>query len=293
MLFTDPDVEYEEFGPKDRDILQKFRYGYRLNKFLDDYQGSWKFILKKFVLWIDRKWLLREDAYRILMAKIKADQRKSAFRKMFDKVFSDKDEEIDILNHEIKEDDTEKFFQEEEKYFSLFNQDVLLKLFPDADNGLFEIPIIIDSEEECNRFLAGYDFEPVAGFPDLTYYELHLSDNKRLLLYQLKDMYSKSSWSDYDILISKSPFIFILADKDSAVLQSIVKKLENRYETPFYFLTSAQVEDDETSNKKFSEMKENQLVLFKEAEEDKIIQAVKDAIKLYPPGLQKTEELPG
>lgn len=115
-LYTDPDLEYEEFGPKDRQWFQKFRNGLSLAELREEYTGNQNFILKKMLLWLEHNWLMNEATFREKQEKIQDEQRKSVFKKWTSKVFhtskkkkqakiqplSNEAEKIDFIEQSIK-----------------------------------------------------------------------------------------------------------------------------------------------------------------------------------------------
>ncbi len=93
-LYTDPDIEYEEFGAKDRKLMLKFWEGYTLQQLLNEFDGNVNTLLKKIKFWLERHWLLTSEQYEKRKAQIEARQRRSMFKKLFGKMFSRKEEEF-------------------------------------------------------------------------------------------------------------------------------------------------------------------------------------------------------
>ncbi len=87
-IYSDPELNYEEFGPKERDWLQKCSQGYTIKQLLAEYNGNPNFVLKKFLSWIEHGWLLTEETYQLHKAQVLAENRKSVFKKMMGKVFT-------------------------------------------------------------------------------------------------------------------------------------------------------------------------------------------------------------
>jgi len=97
-IYSDPELNFEEFGPKDREWLLKFSDGYTINQLLEEYNGNLNFLLKKFLSWIDHGWLMNEETYKLHQARILAENRKSVFKKVMGKVFTSSKKK----EHEIK-----------------------------------------------------------------------------------------------------------------------------------------------------------------------------------------------
>lgn len=282
-LYTDPDLEYQEFGPRDREILQQFRNGLSLEKFMPGYNGRWNFILKKFMLWLDRKWLLKEDTYRMLQAQLRADERKSAFRKVFDKVFS-KDQKDDILDKQETETLGEEAFETEVMTIpNLFNQHQALTSFLDTDQGLLEIPVLIADEQEDNIFFDPELLDDVIGSDKIRQDELWLSEDKSIIYYRVSGFDAEPVWSEYDVLFSKVPFVLVLFHRENVQVQRIIQNMTARYETPFYFISSQPVNptDSIKEDKKLVQINEEKLILFDSLSDEKIKQVFTDAVKLH------------
>ncbi len=283
-LFTDPDLEYMEFGPKDREILQKFRNGLSLSRFMEGYEGSWNFIFKKFILWLDRKWILKEDDYRLLQAKVKADARKSAFRKVLDKMFSKKEEELFSAETEPKETaEEDDSILKAPRMESLFNQPELLERFLASEEVLLEIPIVMLDDQEEELFLPETDFTAVGEDPEFSFHKYNFSETRHAFLYRIKKLDQTADCSAYDLLFTKVPFIFILFSRETDTVRSVMHRLQKRYETPLFFLSSAPVENEiETDlQKELREIQEKSLILYDSLGQDKVVQALKDAVSRY------------
>ncbi len=243
-LYTDPDLEYQEFGPKDREILQKFRNGLSLSRFMEGYEGSWNFIFKKFLLWLDRKWILKEDAYRLLQAKVKADARKSPFRKMFEKVFSKKEDDLFSAENEIEETmDEEDTFIKMPVQESLFNTPKALERFIVPEEVLLEIPVIALDDREETLFLEESDFTAINETDAFSFCEYTFSANRKVYLYRIKDFLQTTDLSAYDLLLTKVPFILLLIARETDAVRNAIQRLQQRYKTPLLFLSSASVDE--------------------------------------------------
>ena len=273
-LYSDPDIEYEEFGPKDREILQQFRTGYTLDQFMNEYDGNWNFILKKFILWLDRGWFLMEDAFSLIQAKRKADERKSALRKTFDKIFSKKDAEVlQSAKKKEKEDYTSTVLEDEQKQQSLFTNREFISTFEVAKNGVLEIPLIIADDEEELLFTGTADFELVPGKNDLTFYEHQFNLSKSVIFYKIKNLFAHPNLADYDPLFNKVPFMLLLFKEENAMVQTIMRRLGQRFDTPLFFLSSSEASLKEISNDK--------LIKYDSGDENRMENAAIRALGLY------------
>ena len=282
-LYTDPNLEYQEFGPKDRKILQLFRNGQSLEKFMPTYSGSWNFILKKFILWLDRKWILKEDAYRLLQAQIRADERKSAFRKALDKMFS-KDQKEEILAQQESEAFTEDPTETEIITLpGLFNQQGMLSEFLDSNRGTLEIPVLIADEQEDSILFDPEQLEQVPDSDNIRQDEIWLTEEKSVIYYCVKGFDSDPLWTEYDALLTKVPFILVLFHQENPQVERTTHNLEARYRTPAYFISSQPVNptDSIKEDKKLVQIPEEKLVLFDSLSDEKLKQVFTDAIRLH------------
>jgi hypothetical protein len=251
---------------------------------MEGYEGSWNFIFKKFILWLDRKWILKEDDYRLLQAKVKADARKSPIRKILDKMFSKKEEELFPV-----EAQREETIEEEDSLFkvsqqeSLFNQPDILERFLAAEESLLEIPIVILDDREEELFLKGADFIPIGEDSDLSFYEYTFSETRHAFLYRIKNLDQTTDCSVYNQLFIKVPFIFILFGRETDMIRNVMHRLQQRYKTPLFFLSSAPVENEAEPEiqKELREIHEKALILYDSLNKDKVVQALKDAISRY------------
>lgn len=87
-IYSDPDLEYEEFGPNDRQLLFKFVKGVMISDLLAENSGNLNPLLKKINFWLERRWLLTEEEYQRKKAEQQAQQRHSAFKRFVTKIFS-------------------------------------------------------------------------------------------------------------------------------------------------------------------------------------------------------------
>lgn len=282
-LYTDPDLEYQEFGPKDREILQKFRNGMSLSRFMEGYEGSWNFIFKKFLLWLDRKWILKEDTYRLLQARVKADARKSPFRKVLDKVFSKKEEDIFPPDTEVEESAEEEEFPAAPAQEALFNHPNLLERFLAAEEALLEIPLVVLDDREEELLLDASDFTTLEDAGGISFREYTMSAERRVFLYRIKNLAQTAELGGFDLLFSKTPFILVLFGRETDAVRTVIRRLQQRYQTPLLFLSSAPLEEDADigAQKELRDISGKQLLLFKSLSATKLEQAVTDAVARY------------
>jgi len=107
-IFTAPNLAFEEFGPNDREWLQKFSNGYSLDQAQAEFSGNLNFLLKKFLFWYEHHWLMDEETYHLQQAKLLAEKRRSIFRRIMGRIFSSKkeaNEEVLAVSEELEEDD--------------------------------------------------------------------------------------------------------------------------------------------------------------------------------------------
>jgi DNA-binding response OmpR family regulator len=87
VLFSAPDLAYEELNPQDRTFLLNFKNGFTIQNFLNEYTGNVRFILQKISLWVNKKWLIHESEYRALIQSIEARESRSAIGKTLKRIF--------------------------------------------------------------------------------------------------------------------------------------------------------------------------------------------------------------
>lgn len=279
LLYTDPDLAYEEFGPKDREILQQFRDGLSLEAFLRGYSGSVNFILKKIVLWINQKWLLTEDDYGLLQARIQAEARRSAIGKLFGKLFSGKQEKEDEKENIIFDvPGNEENENPEVHLSSLFRPEI----DPALQKRIWEIPVILASEREEELFLQNLETTDLPFSPDIKLIKKETED-ALILFYLLKNTLAKSSLKDFDPLLRKAPFVLILFESENAQVQSIATRLNLRYEIKMYYLSSQPIEKDGDIErlKNLSTIPVEQLILYDSLNDQKLTQVFRKALDVF------------
>ncbi len=279
LLYTDPDLAYEEFGPRDREIMQQFRHGLNLEDFLRSYSGSLNFILKKIILWLDRKWLLTEDDFRLLQAKLKAEERRSAIGKLFGKLFSGKeDKETEEETRLILEPEEGEFVNPEIRLSTLYRPEIE----PNLQKRIWEIPIVVTSEREEELLLQGLEVNEYPFLRDIKIVEME-TDDALLMVYFLGKTLSKSSLKDFDPLLRKAPFVLVLFESENAQVQSVATRLGLRYEVDIFFLSSQPIEDDGAieSLKNLSTISTDKLVLYDSLDDQKITQIYRKAQELF------------
>ncbi len=277
-LYTDPDLAYEEFGPKDRKIMQQFRNGLSLEDFLRGYTGSLNFILKKIILWLDRKWLLTEDDFRLLKARLKAEERRSAIGKLFDKIFPGKPDHVAEDTHLNREVEEEEFMSPEIRFPSLYCPE----MEPNLQKRIWEIPIVVTSDREEELLLQGLEVREYPFLRDIKIVEKE-TDDALLMVYILNKALSKSSLKDFDPLLRKAPFVLILFESENALVQSVITRIGLRYELDIFFLSSKPIEDDGDieSLKSLTTIPVEKLVLFDSLNNQKLTQIHWKAQELF------------
>ncbi len=130
-IFTEPDLEFEEFGPKDRQLLLKFNKGLRLNDLLEESSGNLNLLLKKINFWIERRWLLTEEDYQRRKAEQQAQQRHSAFKRFVNKIFSRSEKEITLIQQVAPLSAEDDFLLDIARQDDLYEDGGRLKQFAD------------------------------------------------------------------------------------------------------------------------------------------------------------------
>jgi len=128
-VFTDPDLEFEEFGPNDRQLLLKFNKGLRLNDVLQESVGNHNLLLKKINFWIERRWLLPEEEYQRRRAELQAQQRHSAFKRFVNKIFSRSEKTPVPVPPVVPSSEEDDFLLDIAKQDNLYQDGGRLKLF--------------------------------------------------------------------------------------------------------------------------------------------------------------------
>lgn len=129
-IFSDTELNFEEFGPKDREWLLKFSTGYSIGQLLDEYDGNLSFVLKKFLSWMEHGWLMNEETYKLHQARILAENRKSVFKKVMGKVFSSsKKHEQEIKGPKVEVQEKEGLLDRDTVKPYLFNDLDLVQEF--------------------------------------------------------------------------------------------------------------------------------------------------------------------
>ena len=109
VLYTKPDLNYEELGPVSRTVLLSFKEGNTIQKFLETYSDKSVPILERMIKWKKQGLLLDKTAYEKRVKKLKQEEEDSGLLKMVSKIFAKSDEE------ESKAEQSEKDKFEEEK----------------------------------------------------------------------------------------------------------------------------------------------------------------------------------
>ena len=114
VLYSKPDLNYEELGPVSRTVLLSFKEGNTIQKFLENYSDKSIPILERMIKWKKDGLLLEKAAYEQRVKKLEKEQEESGLLKMVSKIFAKSDEE------ERKTTQSEKTkFEEEEMTINL------------------------------------------------------------------------------------------------------------------------------------------------------------------------------
>ena len=98
LLFTNPDVDYEESAPSSRKILLLFKDGLTIKEFLNKYAGKTIPILRKLQKWLEESMLLTKDVYdkkRSISGKMGES---GGLKKIVSKVFSKEEEHKSLIS---------------------------------------------------------------------------------------------------------------------------------------------------------------------------------------------------
>ncbi len=87
-FYTAPDMDYEDIGPSDRQILLTFKDGFTIDDILEIYIGNTNLLLERVDKWIRKKWLLRKADYDIHLKEIRDYEKMSGLQKFINKVFT-------------------------------------------------------------------------------------------------------------------------------------------------------------------------------------------------------------
>jgi hypothetical protein len=87
-LYIRPQLEFEELNYFERQNLIQFREGLSLMEHLQEFSGNPVYLLDEFKKWQTNGWLLSEDEFKKMTARLNQAERQSGLRKLFQKVFS-------------------------------------------------------------------------------------------------------------------------------------------------------------------------------------------------------------
>lgn len=93
LLFTSPNINYDEFIPEDIALITRFNEGCSLADFLNSMSGNTLKLLKKIQKWYIKGWLLNESRYRLVQDKLNAEAKSSPLKKLYQKIFTKSDSE--------------------------------------------------------------------------------------------------------------------------------------------------------------------------------------------------------
>ncbi len=86
-----PDLNYEEFGPTERQILRQMRKGKTIEEIIDTYEGDVSFLLKKLKTWIAKEYILPETQYQKIKEQIEEEENAPALKRIVKKLFAKKE----------------------------------------------------------------------------------------------------------------------------------------------------------------------------------------------------------
>ncbi len=136
VLYTKPDLNYEDLGPVSRTVLLSFKEGNTIQKFLETYSDKSIPILERMIKLKKNDLLLEKSAYEQRIKKLEKEQEESGLLKMVSKIFAKSEDE------ESKTKQSEKVkFEEEEMALSITRQ-------PHLFNRRQPIPEYIKAIEE-------------------------------------------------------------------------------------------------------------------------------------------------
>lgn len=92
LLFTDPELDYEESSPSSRKVLLMFKDGLTLNEFLEKYTGKSNPVLKKIKNWMDEGILLTRSDYEKKKKKLDKTDESGALKNIVSKVLGKDDD---------------------------------------------------------------------------------------------------------------------------------------------------------------------------------------------------------
>jgi len=87
-LYVRPNLGFEELSFFERQNLILFREGLSLNELLQEFAGNPLHLLDEYKKWLGNGWLVSEEEFRKITARIGHAERQSGLRKLFQKVFS-------------------------------------------------------------------------------------------------------------------------------------------------------------------------------------------------------------
>ncbi len=99
LFYPHPDLNYEDFGPTERQILRAMRKGKSISEFIVTYEGDVNFLLRKMKIWLEKEYILPEPLYAKIKAQIEERENTPAFKRIMQKLFTKKEE--DLERHEL------------------------------------------------------------------------------------------------------------------------------------------------------------------------------------------------
>ncbi|MEJ2542489.1 MAG: DUF4388 domain-containing protein [Calditrichaceae bacterium] len=102
MLFPSPLINFEELSPRDRNQLLSFKDGNTLEGVMEMFTGNLNQLLRKMDKWSEKKWLVEKTEYNAILKKMDAEENKSSFKRMLEKMFEKAKPSNDAGNFEAK-----------------------------------------------------------------------------------------------------------------------------------------------------------------------------------------------
>ena len=132
VLYASPDLDYEEMGPTNRNVLLLFKEGNTIQKFLENYSEKSIPVLERMIQWIKDGWLLDKDAFEKKLKQLQKEKEESGIRKMVNKIFTKSDKKSAPKHPDSGE--SSKQFEEEEMAVSVTRRSYLFNQYSTLDD---------------------------------------------------------------------------------------------------------------------------------------------------------------
>ncbi|NOX89008.1 MAG: DUF4388 domain-containing protein [Calditrichaeota bacterium] len=124
-LYPHPDLNYEDFGHSERQLLHQMRKGKCLEEIKNTYEGDFNFLLKKLTTWFEKHYILPEKQYQSIKAEKEKEDSAPAFRRLVQKIFNRKESSVEETFSSDFEPELQAEEESRKEYF--FNQKELLE----------------------------------------------------------------------------------------------------------------------------------------------------------------------